>query len=496
MSQPRYQVIQRIDAGGMAEVFKAESTSMAGFQKLVAIKRVLPSLTKNQRFVRMFLDEAKVSLHLNHNNCVQVFDLGIADGTYFIVMEFIDGTDLKKILEQLARQGEVMPVEMAVYIAIEICKGLAHAHTKEDLNGNPLQIVHRDISPPNVLVSKEGEVKITDFGLAKAQSQVEQTDPGVVKGKFGYLSPEAANGEQVDLRTDVFAVGILLWEMLIGKRLFLGQSDYDTLKQVQQARIKPLSQFRSDVPHQLTNIVERALAKDLNRRYQDCVALADDLARFLFAFGRPVTSFDVARTTQRVIAARRGDAGPIDDTRVNEAVQREINQLKSLEEIDDLDLYLAETYAASASYDDIPINHTGSLEDPASWAIDLEMDDAPSFLADPSQQPDSWIDAGVSDLMSAHTAEMAAIKIPASARQVAYEQPPVQQQAPTQQPVNSNASAAPQHARAPQQVMPAPGAQAPPIDSGGGNGKLMLLIALAVIIIGIGVGVGVVFTMS
>ena len=154
MAQPRYQVIERIDAGGMAEVFKAEATSMQGFQKLVAIKRVLPSLTKNQRFIRMFLDEAKVSLHLNHTNCVQVFDLGIADGTYFIVMEFIDGIDLKKVLEYVVQENIVLPVEQAVYITIEICKGLCHAHEKLDLEGRPLHIVHRDISPPNVLLSR------------------------------------------------------------------------------------------------------------------------------------------------------------------------------------------------------------------------------------------------------------------------------------------------------------------------------------------------------
>ena len=158
MSQPRYKVIERIDAGGMAEVFKANSSSMQGFQKLVAIKRVLPSLTKKERFVRMFLDEAKVSLHLNHTNCVQVFDLGIADGTYFIVMEFVDGTNLKNVIEHHVKHHHTLSIEHATFISLEICKGLSHAHNKADLDGQPLNIVHRDISPPNVLVSREGEV--------------------------------------------------------------------------------------------------------------------------------------------------------------------------------------------------------------------------------------------------------------------------------------------------------------------------------------------------
>ncbi|MGM0559236.1 MAG: serine/threonine protein kinase, partial [Myxococcota bacterium] len=238
----------------MAEVFKANSTSIQGYQKLVAIKRILPDLTKNERFVRMFLDEAKVSLHLNHTNIVQVFDLGMADGTYFIVMEFIDGTNLKKIIQGLGERRQRLSVEQATYIGLEVCKGLAHAHQKKDQEGNALSIVHRDISPPNVLMSREGEVKITDFGLAKAKSQAEITDPGVVKGKFGYLSPEAASGEDVDPRTDIFAVGILLWEMLAGRRLFLGDSDYDTLKLVRDAEIPPLKKYGRTIPPALEKI--------------------------------------------------------------------------------------------------------------------------------------------------------------------------------------------------------------------------------------------------
>lgn len=369
MSQPKYQVLERIDAGGMAEVFKANSTSMQGFQKLVAIKRILPELTKKPRFVRMFLDEAKVSLHLNHNNCVQIFDLGRAGDTYFIVMEFVDGTNLKHIIEDMQNHHELMPVEHAVYISIEICKGLAHAHNKKDLGGTPLQIVHRDISPPNVLVSIEGEVKITDFGLAKAQSQAEVTDPGVVKGKFGYLSPEAADGETVDHRTDIFAVGILLWEMLVGKRLFLGRTDYDTLALVQRAKVEPVSNYRSDIPVQLEQILERALAREPGRRYQDAQSLAAALAGFLFSYGRPVTSFDIAGMAQRT---RKGSAAALKraaDSGIQDAVQREINKMVSLEEVDDLDAYLAEHYNSMSSKDDMPaVDHDRDFEDPSQWA--------------------------------------------------------------------------------------------------------------------------------
>ena len=356
MAQPRYQVIERIDAGGMAEVFKARSTSLHGLSKVVAIKRVLPNLTKNERFVRMFLDEAKVSLFLNHTNVVQVFDLGIADGTYFIVMEYIDGTNLKNFMEEHRTHHHQIPIEQAVYVATEICKGLSHAHQKVDAQGQDLDIVHRDISPPNVLLSREGEVKITDFGLAKAKSQVEHTDPGVVKGKFGYLSPEAAHGEDIDERTDIFAVGIVLWEMLTGQRLFQGKTDFDTLQQVRRARVEPVSQQRSEIPPQLDQILQRALAPDLSQRYATAEQLGRDLASFLFAFGRPVSAFDIANQVQQIMRLVPSKPKAPQDTAIQEAVQKQVNEIMSLEEIDDLDRFMTQTYG------DIGVESGGTTE--------------------------------------------------------------------------------------------------------------------------------------
>ncbi|MFU8802697.1 MAG: serine/threonine protein kinase [Bradymonadaceae bacterium] len=368
MAQPRYQVLERIDAGGMAEVFKANSTSLQGFQKLVAIKRILPHLTQNQRFVRMFLDEAKVSLHLNHTNTVQVFDLGIADGTYFIVMEFVDGTNLKNICEYMRRQNQTMPVEQAVFIAIEVCKGLTHAHDKHDQAGKPLSIVHRDISPPNVLISRAGEVKITDFGLAKAKSQAEHTDPGVVKGKFGYLSPEAAHGEDVDGRTDIFAVGILLWEMLAGRRLFLGDTDYDTLQQVRSAKIPPVSKLRSDVPTELDDVLARGLTRDIYGRYQSAGDFAKDLARFLFSYGQVVTNYDIADTVREMLDTAPKTRRTAKDNAVDQAVQRELNKIISLEQIDDLDRFLAQNYDSLPDEGEPSTAIDGDFEDPRMWA--------------------------------------------------------------------------------------------------------------------------------
>src|SRR5262249_25066947 len=235
----RYRITERLDAGGMAEVFRGVAESIQGFRKNVAIKRILPNLTKNKRFIAMFLDEARLSLHLQHANVVHVFDIGVADGTYFIVMEYVDGANLKTVGESLKRQGRRMPVSHTLYIMMEVCKGLGDAHGLADENGRPLGIVHRDISPPNILISKMGEVKLVDFGLAKAASQVEDTEPGVVKGKFSYLSPEAASGRDVDHRADIFAVGILLYELLTGKRLFFGETGYQTVELGRQGRRPP-----------------------------------------------------------------------------------------------------------------------------------------------------------------------------------------------------------------------------------------------------------------
>ncbi len=400
MAQQRYHVIERIDAGGMAEVFKANASSLQGFEKLVAIKRILPDLTRNERFVRMFLDEAKVSLHLNHTNCVQVFDLGLADGTYFIVMEFVDGTNLKNIIEMLKQKGETITVEETAYIAMEICKGLAHAHNKRDQQHNHLGIVHRDISPPNVLISAEGEVKITDFGLAKAKSQVETTDPGIVKGKFGYLSPEAAHGEEVDARTDVFALGILMWEMLTGERLFLGNTDIETLQQVRRNTIPDLVKYRRDVPQTFEAIIHKALATDVHHRYQTAEELARAISGFLYSYGKPVTAFDIARHAHTY----RGVASPKmrteKDKAVDAAIQAAVNRIVSLEEVEDLDLYLASNYEKFGGERAEGVGDYGSdasFEDPRLWA-DFGMEDV-SVREAPITEEEDWQERGLDELM-------------------------------------------------------------------------------------------------
>ncbi|WP_437751311.1 serine/threonine protein kinase [Sorangium sp. So ce1389] len=303
--QQRYRVVERLASGGMAEVFLAESAGIEGFKKQVAIKRVLPHLSEKKRFIAMFLDEARLSAHLSHSNVAQVFDIGVGDNAYFIVMEYVDGADLKAVLESMRKAGRTLPVESAVFITAKLCEGLTYAHELKGADGHPLKVVHRDMSPPNVLITKYGEVKIVDFGLAKATSQLEKSEAGIIKGKFSYLSPEAAQGLEVDHRTDIFAVGAILWEMLAGKRLFLGDTDYQTVKLVQQAQIPPLSEINKAVPPELDRLIARSLAREPGDRYGSAREFGRDLTTFLYRFGRPVSAYDIAEHVRSAMALRR-----------------------------------------------------------------------------------------------------------------------------------------------------------------------------------------------
>jgi serine/threonine-protein kinase len=309
----RYRVLKRLASGGMAEVFVAESAGIEGFRKQVAIKRVLPQLSKKEQFIAMFLDEARLSAHLSHSNVVSVFDIGVGDGTYFIVMEYVEGADLKAVMDYTKKVGRPVPVESAVYIATRICQGLSYAHELKSNDGHPLAIIHRDITPANVLITKYGEVKIVDFGLAKASSQLAASDAGVIKGKFGYLAPETVLEKPVDQRVDVFAMGIILWEMLAGRRLFLGDTDFATVKLVRDAVIPSLRTINRQVPAELDEIVRRALARDPESRYLTARALGRDLTRFLFRFGVPVADDDVAELVKSAMGV--GSTGPVDSAK-------------------------------------------------------------------------------------------------------------------------------------------------------------------------------------
>src|SRR5262245_33397178 len=330
--QQRYRVLERIAAGGMAEVFRAESAGLEGFKKTVAIKRVLPHLSQKKEFIGMFLDEARLSAALTHSNVVQVFDMGVGDETYFIVMEYVDGANLKAVIEHRKQIKRPMSIEAACFVTLRTCEGLAYAHEAQDALGQPLGIVHRDVSPPNVLITRHGEVKVVDFGLAKANSQLESSEPGIIKGKFSYLAPEAALGEEVDLRTDVFATGIILWEMITGQRLFMGDTDLATVRQVQAARVPPLGQYVKDVPPALEQILGHALARDKNARHQSARDFGRDLNRILFQLGRPVSSFDIGSLVGDVREEQRRQKGtrPKQQTLIGSLIQDAMMSFTSL----------------------------------------------------------------------------------------------------------------------------------------------------------------------
>ncbi len=331
-AQNSYKVTERLESGGMAEVFRGESMSVAGFKKQVAIKRVLPHLASNEKFIRMFLDEARLSARLTHTNIVQVFDIGHVDNTYFIVTEFIDGINLKGVIEYLRAHQKPFPIPLACHIAMKICEGLNYAHELTDNDGNLLNIVHRDISPPNVLISKRGEVKIVDFGLAKAAHSVEKTEPGVVKGKFSYLSPETALGHEADAQADIFAVGIMLWEMLAGRKLFQGESDYQTVKLVQQAVVPSIRTIHAAVPEELERILKQSLARSKTERFTSAQVMAEELSNFLFAHKLKVSAADLAKLVHEVVVERveKARQNGKQNSVIESLIQEEMIRLTSL----------------------------------------------------------------------------------------------------------------------------------------------------------------------
>ncbi len=329
MSDPRYHLLEKLESGGMAEVFLGEATSVQGFKKRVAIKRVLPHLASHANFIGMFLDEARLGARLTHANIVSVFDIGKSDNSFFIVMEFVDGTNLKKIMETLRVKGEPFPLKDVIYIAMETCRGLSYAHELVDDDGNPVDLVHRDVSPPNILVSKRGEVKVTDFGLAKARTQLERTDPGVVKGKFSYLSPEVATGQDVDERADIFALGVCIWEMLAGRRLFLGDTDYETVQAVSNADVPSLVGVHPEVDPAFESMILKALARNPDERFPSARELGDALASYLFHHQMKVTSYDIANLVKA--ALERQKSVPPQPMMIDGMIQEELGRFTSLE---------------------------------------------------------------------------------------------------------------------------------------------------------------------
>jgi serine/threonine protein kinase/tetratricopeptide (TPR) repeat protein len=279
----KYLILDKIATGGMAEMYQAKMTSVEGFEKLVAIKKILPNLTQDENLVKMFIDEAKLAAMLFHQNIVQIYDLGSMEGAYFIAMEYIYGKDLRVLTRKAKEKNLQLPLEYALYITCRICSGLDYSHNLKDFQGNSLELIHRDISPQNILVTYQGEVKIVDFGIAKAAKKSADTKEGLIKGKVSYMSPEQAAGKSIDKRSDIFSTGIILYEMVTGERMFQG-SDLQVLERVRKADFEPAENIAPDLPSEVSQILSRALAKGVTRRYKSCGQMLADLEACLTAF--------------------------------------------------------------------------------------------------------------------------------------------------------------------------------------------------------------------
>ncbi len=309
MDQPvpfgKYLLLDRINIGGMAEVFKAKTFGVDGFQRILAIKRILPNMADDAEFIDMFVDEARIAVQLSHANIVQIYELGKFESQYYIAMEYVSGRDLRQILTRLRQENRMLPLSAAIYIVSRICDGLDYAHKKTDASGRPLGVIHRDVSPQNILLGYEGEVKITDFGIAKAEDRASKTQAGVLKGKFGYMSPEQVRGLDIDKRSDVFSIGILLYEMLTGQRLFVGESDFSTLERVRNAEVPKPRDHNPDLSEELEAIIMKALAGEREDRYQDGSELADALQRFLITDGSIFSHKQLSLFMQKEFAEER-----------------------------------------------------------------------------------------------------------------------------------------------------------------------------------------------
>ncbi|MBX2804078.1 MAG: protein kinase [Myxococcales bacterium] len=314
----KYQILERIATGSTAEIYKARLEGIGGFQRTFAIKRILSSLSQNSDYIRMLVDEAKVAGLLSHANIVQILDLGQVDGIWYIAMEYVEGRDLGGVLRRVQRKGLCLPVPHAVYIALELLKGLEYAHQRQVMKGGramALNIIHRDVSPQNVLLSFQGEVKLTDFGIARASLKAMETVSGIVKGRFDYMSPEQASGDKtLDQRSDLFSVGVLIYEMLTGHHPFRADSEIETIERIRSGTYVPVSQLNSEVPFTLEQIVDTALRVERDERYASATAFKEALDGFFHDAGFIFTHATLSSYVQGLFpdssAGRIGADGP------------------------------------------------------------------------------------------------------------------------------------------------------------------------------------------
>lgn len=300
----KYHLLEKIATGGMAEVFRARSYGMAGFEKILVIKRILDHLGKDQEFVKLFIDEARIAVSLMHVNIVQVFELGEVDGSYYMAMEYVHGLDLARLVNRASKVGS-FPVNVACFTMLECLKALQFAHERQNDDGEHLNIVHCDISPQNVLISFAGEVKITDFGISRASFQAkEQHD--VIRGKYAYMSPEQVEGRQLDGRSDLFSLGIVFYELLTGRRLFKARTRDETLARVKRAEVPSAKGFRPELSEDLEDFLIKALARYPEDRFQEAGEMLDALSALVVREGHRANNNDLANFMKGTIEQSSG----------------------------------------------------------------------------------------------------------------------------------------------------------------------------------------------
>jgi serine/threonine-protein kinase len=302
----RYTLYFEIGAGGMASVFLARESGPAGLARWVAIKRIHPHLGRETRFVEMFLDEARLAARISHPNVTQLYELGEAEGTWYMAMEYLHGETLSALARALWRSGEMIPWPICVRIAAQACEGLQHAHDLAGDSGEPLGLVHRDVSPQNLLVTYAGIVKVMDFGIAKAAGKISQTNTGALKGKVSYMSPEQVRGRPVDRRSDVFSLGVVLWELSTGRRLFKDESEFESMRRVTEAEVRPPTELGARIPQELEKVILRALSREPDDRFPTAAQMQRELELIIAKRGYVVGSSELSTLMRKTFADRIG----------------------------------------------------------------------------------------------------------------------------------------------------------------------------------------------
>ncbi|MCB0272783.1 MAG: protein kinase [Bdellovibrionales bacterium] len=333
----KYLLLQRIAVGGMAEVFRAKLIGPKGFEKKLAIKRILPEYSQDEEFVQMFVDEARISSHLHHANIIQVFDFGEIDHQYYLAMELVEGTNLKNLFFRALKQRKNLSRPLIYFVISKIASALEYAHqVKVDGEDHYLQLVHRDVSPQNILISRRGEIKITDFGIAKAAIKLTQTQPGKIQGKYSYMSPEQALGRSIDHRSDIFSLGIIFFELLTGKKVYGSSDSVDRYKQATKAQIPRLGKVIPDIPNQIDELVMQMLAKDPKERPNNCTEIVSILSDFIINFQEDELMRELGEVTKELFPGTEEGAtseeiiGQVtgDATNKKENIQWQGNQLE------------------------------------------------------------------------------------------------------------------------------------------------------------------------